>query len=280
MKNILKDKTAQTTSTSVIFIGVIIAILVCVVSIWGLHEIDKKTNSGIQTEVFEQSEIPTLAEGQSPYTFKDKEGREYIVNQEGTFLKSENGLVKVEKYINIDPFKTYSFAYTNGTTTSFTVNKDGTYDMLDKYTDGKSTVSSGKAVIRNGSEDCIKAAKVKDLNELLDSFKISPASFNPNNLYHITLYYGESTPYEEKGKEIVYSGNSEPDDGGDTEDFVLQEFVIYLENEDTVKKDKDGKEYYDVRCIAYSTMYNLLYAEWSVNNTMNVENFHYIEEAK
>lgn len=254
-----------------------VAIGICVVSIVVacVHQnTNKKDNINITTVT---QDIKKLKTNEKEYSFMGDNNKKYFVKKDGMYCEGEEGLMKVEPFINISPVNTYKFSYENGSECSIAIKDNGEFEMITKYPDETYLVNKGIAQITNGFDDSLKALNMKEPKDLAKEFQIPIEIFNPNNLYHITLPCDSSKNYDKDGKEIIYDDLESYDSSEQTQKYIAQDLVIFLDNNDNVQTDKDGKKYYDINCSGYSTMYRLFYADWSVNGPILVENPFYIE---
>lgn len=254
-------------------IAVIIVVLLLVLNIG-----PSKKDTVEVTTVKQSNNV--VASGES-YTYVGDDGKTYYATPDGSYYIDDDGSYKVQEYQNIPVFRTYAFQYPNGTKIKIKLNKDGTYTMTSSFPTKTTSIATGKYEVENGFKPALSAIGSDKMADLTDILQIKEETANPNNLYHITMYWGQVKDYDNTGKEVTYqihedTNSFEPQDEFAVGDEISEELIVYLSTESALKTDSNGKKYYNINAIGYSCQSSLLFAPWSSSGTMNVDGCYYV----
>lgn len=209
----------------------------------------------------------TAAVGQE-YTTVDEYGNEYDVKEDGMYCKTNYGYVKVNYGKPLDKYNTYTYILENGTSHSFELHKDGTYDYTCTYSDGGGYRATGDYIFKFGIDNAFDALKITEASDFEDAFMFSSAVINPNDLFVVTLKTGKITYFNSDNENVTYieegdnSGtDTDTNSENSTNNSVLDEMVIYL------YKDTDDT----IKASAYDTISELLFNKSDINGHINVK---------
>lgn len=264
-----------------VFVVLIVIAIICVI-VFGVLSSKDNNAEEIKITTVKQTNNITAEDGES-YTYVGEDGNTYMAASDGSYLISDDGTYKISDYKNISLFRTYSYNYANGTNVEFELKNDGTYVMTSIFPSGMKSIASGEYTADNGFEAATDGIIGGDIEDITEGFGIKKETANPNNLYHIVLYWGDVVDYDSNGNQITYETPSKTDDGSNREEFALgdniaDEYILYLDTDSTLKTDADGKKYNDISVIAYSSKSDLLFSPWSTNGSMSVSGVYYEEE--
>lgn len=271
----------------IVIIIAVVALVVCIIAsiIVGMNQ-NKATTTVAQTTI--TREIPTAEPGEE-YDYTDEQGRKFKVTTNGTFIYNDQyGWIVYYEYDPISVYREYSYQYDNGTKCTLELKNDGTYSLTSIYTDGSKDILTGKAEINNGFLDSIDAismynTNVNNVDTLADLFKTTPENLDPNNVFHVKLVTCDSSKfYNQNGEEVTFEDSGVEnfdydEETSDNEEFLIDEFVLYLSKLDPEKTDSDGNKYYDIDCIGYSVRGGVLWAPWTQAGEMTASGYHYVD---
>lgn len=265
------------------FIVLMVLAVVCIV-IFGILSSTNSYSEELKITTVKQTNNVTAENGES-YTYVGEDGNTYMASPDGSYLISDDGTYKISEYKNISLFRTYTYNYANGTSVEFELKSDGTYVMTSTFPSGIKSVASGQYTANNGFEAAVDGIVGGNTEDLTEGFGIKQETANPNNLYHVVLYWGDVVDYDSKGSKITYETPSKTDDNTNREEFALgdniaEEYILYLDTDSTPKTDSNKKTYYDISVIGYSCKSDMLFAPWSANGPMGVDGVYYNEEEK
>lgn len=248
-----------------ILVSVFAMVVVVLGAVWYISWHSEK-NKEIDIDYKDYTTV-TAKEGKE-YTTTDANGNIYSVEKDGMYCLTDFGKVKVLYNKPLNKFNTYRYELYSGTTCEFTLNKDGTYDYTQRYSDGSYTVFNGKYDISVGVNDVFRKANIKSQDEFNEAFLCDVAAINPNDLFAVDLNYGTSKEYDENGKEITSPNESYDEIEDDESDQAvtansrpIDVLAIYI------YKDNNNQ----FKAVAYDISEQMLFNSNHVNGKFSVD---------
>lgn len=253
---------------NVSLIIIIVAFVIIAVGLGATLAINAANQGKIKYEKYTEL---TAAPGQE-YTTIDEYGNEYDVKEDGMYCKTNYGYVKVDYGKPLGKYNTYTYVLANGSSASFELKKDGTFDYIFTYSDGGGYKATGTYTLKFGIDNSFAAMNITKASDFEDAFMVSSAVINPNDLFVVTLSSENITYFNADNEDVTYaSDNNQPQNSFDdiysfdtdaqSKNNVLDELVIYL------YQDSTG----DINAAAYDTVNELLFNRADINGHINVK---------